>query len=161
MCGASQSNAMYSSTEAATGGGSTKNFVRHGTPNTVSGFSDIPHFETMDVGFNPVSEHPGEIWKDVFGHGMHVLPHVIFLPFASWTSLPAEATRSDAAGARSSGRIFSSFRRKSTAYKASGAEISLDPWRWYPRHFFGSNSLACMIIALVMTVSYSLRRRLG
>jgi hypothetical protein len=43
--------------------------------------------------------------------------------------------RSAAAGGRSSGRIFSSVRRKSIAYKAPGAEISLEPWPWYPRKF--------------------------
>jgi hypothetical protein len=43
--------------------------------------------------------------------------------------------QSAAAGGRSSGRIFSSVRQKSAAYKAQGAEISLDPWHWYPRNF--------------------------
>jgi hypothetical protein len=43
--------------------------------------------------------------------------------------------RSAAAGGRSSERIFSSVRQKSTAYKAPGAEISPDPWRWYHRNF--------------------------
>ena len=41
--------------------------------------------------------------------------------------------RSAAAGGRSSERIFSSARQKSTAYKAPGAEISIDPWHWHPR----------------------------
>jgi len=49
--------------------------------------------------------------------------------------------RSAAAGGRSSARIFSSVREKSPAYKAPGAEISLDPWRWSPRKFHAATVL--------------------
>jgi hypothetical protein len=41
-------------------------------------------------------------------------------------SLPPQA-------AEALGGFFSSVRRKLTAYKAPGAEISPDPWRWYLR----------------------------
>jgi hypothetical protein len=43
--------------------------------------------------------------------------------------------QSAAAGGSSSGRIFSSAGQKSTAYNGPGAEISVDPWRWYPPKF--------------------------
>jgi len=56
-----------------------------------------------------------------------------FLDLVSIDLTPA--AQSVAAGGRSSGRIFSSVRRKSTAYKAPGTEISSDPWGWHPSLF--------------------------
>ncbi len=36
---------------------------------------------------------------------------------------------------------FYAVRQKSCAYKAPGAEISIDPWRWYPRRFHAETIL--------------------